>query len=854
MRQRKIQLLSLLLALALTVSLLPAYASAALDEPQWYSDGDEDGEYTISSAKELGELAQIVNEGMDDFSGSRVYLAASFPVTGDWTPIGTIEHPFKGDFNGEGHTVSGVKIAAAAGPGQELYAGFFGYCTGGKIENLTVEEQITVDNAGSGTSLYIGGLAGMLEGSSAVNCGVRAAISFKNDENEPGNFYIGGLVGSLQDADLLNCYHNGAVTVTGNLDDSEIRAGGLAGRMAVSNYHNSRFILNCYHTGKISASGYSMVARMLSGCGAVCYLQNCYYQENQGTSNTIPTTNDSEHCISQDNASFNAAQKVSGSGAALVDALNENLGDGGRLWTISGGVNGGYPVFADYWTDGGNYDTSWYDAAATTYTIRTARQLAGLSYLSADESFTGKTVTLAADIDLSGHLWTPIDGFSGTFEGAGHRITGMTVITGKNAGLINYLGNYDDPDTTVTVRNLGIENSLVKTTGAHQNAGGIAGYVFSGAQAYLYNCYSTAQVSGGAESSLLIGTMDDATVGNCYAINGTDAATGEYWSESGASTKTADELKGLTGTLNAWAASQNASASGLVYYLWHTSSSVNGGFPSFHEYTAPAAGGSPAAVYTITASAGEGGSISPSGSVGVAAGGSQSFAFAPADGYEVADVLVDGASVGAVTSYAFTNVTKGHTISVSFKKTVKTVYKDVLDTDWFKDAVDFVPEKGLMNGVGSSLFGPNMPVTRGMLVTILWRLAGQPVVNYAMSFKDVRSDAYYTEAVRWAASEKIVNGTGTDKFDPDEPVTREQLAAILYRYASVMGYDTTQGGMAIREFDDYGDISAYAGEAMGWTVNAGLLAGSANRLMPGAPTTRAQLAAILQRFLTNVAK
>jgi len=215
---------------------------------------------------------------------------------------------------------------------------------------------------------------------------------------------------------------------------------------------------------------------------------------------------------------------------------------------------------------------------------------------------------------------------------------------------------------------------------------------------------------------------------------------------------------------------------------------------------------------------------------------------------------VDGVSVGEETSYAFTNVTKGHTISVSLKKTVKTVYKDVLDTDWFKDAVDFVTEKGLMNGVGSSLFGPNMPVTRGMLVTILWRLAGQPVVNYAMSFKDVRSDAYYTEAVRWAASEKIVNGTGTDKFDPDEPVTREQLAAILYRYASVMGYDTTQGGMAIREFDDYGDISAYAGEAMGWTVNAGLLAGSANRLMPGAPTTRAQLAAILQRFLTNVAK
>jgi hypothetical protein len=870
MRQRKIQLLSLLLALVLTVSLLPAYASATPETlPSWYKAGEDSNEYTISSATQLKEMAQIVNDDTDDFCGSTVYLAASFAVSGAWTPIGTEEHPFHGTFDGQGHTVSGVNITATVdGDSTGCYEGFFGYYSGetGIIENLTVEETInvTASNTSSECACYLGGLSGYMRNGSVRNCGARTTISLtagSNAGSEIGDatFYIGGLAGRVSNSSIENCYHNGAITFNSAQQQDNVYIGGLAGEMAAEGYNDYRStIQNCYHTGKISESGYSMVPSIITSCGATAYLQNCYYQENQGTQNTAPTTSGSNISISG-NVPFDAAQKVGGT-TALVDQLNGNLTNDWRAWVVTSGVNGGYPVLASYWTDMGNYDMSWYDNAAagtTTYTIRTAAQFAGLMamgdlYKYEDVDLSDCVMTLGSDLDFSGHFWLPGEGFSGTIDGAGHRITGMTVLTGGDAGLFGYMEH-----SSRTIRNLGIEDSSVKTTGEDSYAGAFFGGLDDCSEnTFLYNCYSTANVSGGSSDSLLIGDFytENATIDNCYAINGTNTASGEYWSGNNSSPKTADELKGMTGTLNTWVDSHSNPASGTTYYLFHTSSGVNGGFPSFHEYAAPAAGGSTAAAYTILASAGEGGSISPSGSSSVTAGGSRTFTITPADGCEVADVLVDGVSVGAVKSYTFANVTKGHTISVTFKKIAKTVYTDVRDNDWFKDAVDFVTDKGLMNGVGGTLFGPNMTVTRGMLVTILWRLAGSPVVNFAMPFTDAGSGKWYTEAIRWAASQKIVNGVSADKFNPDAPVTREQLAAILYRFAAAMGYDTTQGGMAVREFDDYGDISAYAGEAMGWGVNAGLLAGSANRLMPGAFTTRAQLAVILQRFLTNVAR
>ena len=133
-------------------------------------------------------------------------------------------------------------------------------------------------------------------------------------------------------------------------------------------------------------------------------------------------------------------------------------------------------------------------------------------------------------------------------------------------------------------------------------------------------------------------------------------------------------------------------------------------------------------------------------------------------------------------------------------------------------------------------------MTRGMLWTVMARLAGTET--------DSSSNVSYYDAARtWAMEKGLTDGT-----NPDAPVTREQLVTTLYRCAQLMGCDTTQGGMAVREFDDYESISAYAGEAMAWAVNADLIQGSGNRLMPQDTATRAQVAAILQRFCEKIVK
>ena len=138
-------------------------------------------------------------------------------------------------------------------------------------------------------------------------------------------------------------------------------------------------------------------------------------------------------------------------------------------------------------------------------------------------------------------------------------------------------------------------------------------------------------------------------------------------------------------------------------------------------------------------------------------------------------------------------------------------------------AVRYVCENGLMAGVSADRFDPNGTLTRGEAVATLWALEGRPVVNYLMDFSDVDPAASYGEAVRWAASQGIAGGYGGGLFGPDDPITREQLAVMLYRYARHEGYDTAQGGMAVREFADYDQIAGYALEAMTWVVEAGVL-------------------------------
>ena len=174
---------------------------------------------------------------------------------------------------------------------------------------------------------------------------------------------------------------------------------------------------------------------------------------------------------------------------------------------------------------------------------------------------------------------------------------------------------------------------------------------------------------------------------------------------------------------------------------------------------------------------------------------------------------------------------------------------DVRPEDWFYADVRYVYEAGLMNGTAEGLFSPDLFTSRAMIVTVLWRLSGSPVVNYYMPFADVDQAAWYAEAVRWAASCGIVAGYDNGNFGPNDPITREQLAAILYRCAAYRQEDTSIGADTnILSFTDAASVSEYAVPALQWACGAGILQGADGALLPTHPATRAQTAAILHRF------
>ena len=234
----------------------------------------------------------------------------------------------------------------------------------------------------------------------------------------------------------------------------------------------------------------------------------------------------------------------------------------------------------------------------------------------------------------------------------------------------------------------------------------------------------------------------------------------------------------------------------------------------------------------------------------------------PNTGYKVKSVTVvdkynDSIKVyesSTANRYYFTMPDSNVTVNVEFTpRVMSNPFTDVRSTDWFYDAVNYVYSEGIMDGTSVYMFSPNNATSRGMLVTILWRLAGQPVVT-GTSFSDVSSSAYYYYAVLWASKYGIVDGLGNNMFGPDQAITREQFAVILYRYAQHCGYSTSANSTLVG-YADSNKISSYALTAMRWACGAGLFEGDERaNLNPQGQTTRAAAAKLLMTFQENVAK
>ena len=190
------------------------------------------------------------------------------------------------------------------------------------------------------------------------------------------------------------------------------------------------------------------------------------------------------------------------------------------------------------------------------------------------------------------------------------------------------------------------------------------------------------------------------------------------------------------------------------------------------------------------------------------------------------------------------------TVDAEFIRTV-TPFTDVRLADWFYEYVSFAYRYGLMEGINSYQFAPDATATRAMVVQILYRMSGEPAVSYGSGFTDVASNAWYADAIAWAARNNIVNGTGAATFDPNAPVTREQFATMLYRYARYRGFNTSLTAN-ILSYYDVNQVSEYAFEALQWACAEGIVNGtSTGYLTPQGNATRAQLAAMLMRFCTE---
>ena len=235
----------------------------------------------------------------------------------------------------------------------------------------------------------------------------------------------------------------------------------------------------------------------------------------------------------------------------------------------------------------------------------------------------------------------------------------------------------------------------------------------------------------------------------------------------------------------------------------------------------------------------------------------------PDAGYQVGTVSVTDRFGQAVAvdqqadgTYTFVMPDGQVTVEVTFLQgeAPDLPFSDVTESDWFYDAVTYAYENGLMDGVGMGLFAPNSDTTRAQLVTILHRLAGQPAPSGDSGFSDVETGTWYTDVVAWAAQNGIVNGVSDTQFAPGDDITREQLAVILYRYATYQGYDVSQRA-DLSGFVDAGTISTYAQEALSWASAQGLVLGfEDDSLRPQGNASRAQIAAVLMRFCQTVAE
>ena len=697
--------------------------------------GTESDPYQIGTAAGLKWFRDKVNNAKTkEETKICAVLTANIDLKNEeWTPIGigngtenngaTIDFPYSGTFDGNGHTISGLNVNY-----RNKNGGLFCYVMNATIKNLTVAGSVTHS---SGDGVAYGGIVGCADSSTIENCTNRCTVT--------GNWYAGGIVGWSTDSDIIGCANFGNIS-------SPSFSGGICGKIGGQNDAAGidATIRDCYNVGMVSGNYAGGITGQSDSEHIDILIANCY---NVGS--------------------------LHGS-----DGTGEIIGD--LLGPICTTINNCY-----YLPTGNPASTS--DRVNVNRTdSKTAAEFADGTVLA---------LLKAGERDNNADPWADECKYLAAADKT------LPVFNGQGDAHNHQSSDWKHNET---------EHWQVCTCGVVFNKA-----AHSGDKA---TCKAKAKCADcGAEYGDTNPNHHGDKLKHVVAKDATTSEEGniEYWYCEACEKYFSD------------ADAKNKITQAQTVIPKRQSSGSN------YSY------------YTIKATAGTGGSISPSGNVSVREGRDQTFTITPDKGYAVANVKIDGKSIGAVKSYTFENVRRTHTIEVIFMKANGNpqtgVFVDVATGSYYEDAVDWAVENGITNGVSSNMFAPDDPCTRAQIVTFLWRAAGSPAPKSMSSFTDVPADAFYAKAVAWAVENGITSGTGEGKFSPNAICTRAQSVTFLYR---------TSGSPAVSGSAEFSDVSttAFYADAVAWAAKKGITTGIGGGLFGSDnDCTRSQIVTFLWR-------
>ena len=852
----------------------------------------EDTPYEITNAAELYWFAGLVNGTLTDGTAqnraAHAKLMDNITINDNvldengslneeksdtfepWTPIGEDnDHKYTGTFDGQNHTISGLYVVPTGD-----YAGLFGYVFGGTIKNVGVVNSYISGNGDS----RVGGVCGENMNGTVENSYNKGIVTVTGS-----NAHVGGVCGvNSFGGTIENSYNTGKVTVTGsnayiggvcgfNSSGGTIEKSYNKGTVAVTEAgghayiggvcgNNDGTIRNSYNTGKVTVT----VTIDFTYVGGVCGSNSSTIENSYNTGEvTVTVKNEQIFVGGVCGRNFSTIRNSYNTGKVTVENAN--------AYTSVGGVCG---------NNDGTIENS-YNTGEVTGSMSSRASVGGVC---GANGYFGKIENCYF---LTGTAERGIGGNSGTANKVEAK-DNLAFTSGEVACLLNgsqnpQLWGQGSNDMPVLTSNLPKDVTYtVPVCVTIQMPDGTAEQGYTTARSTLAT-YPNGYVF--FEDAKYTTWIDKAT--KTYDVNTTIYGTlpvNRITLDKTTLSLYVNDTETLTATVKPDTASQ--------VLKWESSNPSVATVDQSGKVTAVGKG-----TATITAASIDGTNLKAECTVTVkkkSSGGSVFF-------WDLKFDTNGGSKIDTVTEWEYSTIdldeyvpekeeykfvgwyadedltkkidevylTQDTTVYAKWEKIAEEVpeepeeteetetisFKDVKESDWFYEAVSYAVENGLMSGMSEDIFAPNTPLTREMLAVVLYNVEGQPESTEANTFTDVKTDMWYTDAILWANENGIVAGYDNGAYGVGDLITREQFATILYRYAQFKGYDTTQGGMAVREFSDYENISDYARPAMAWAVNAGIMGGMDDgTLMPQGKATRAEAATMLMNFCENIVK